>query len=180
MATAEELAEVKAGRADPRGGALNGPNEDQALRTLRAAVQDVLQAVCRAPLLAADGAASGAGGGSSGGAGAPAATAAAAASAGEAQAERQLGELHLQQLAAQTPPQQDAAAGLHDQQQEQQQHPGEQQQQQEQPANENGFDADWHMSRHFCRVYLRGQRTILERSLAECERLLGQLGEVAA
>lgn len=42
-------------------------------------------------------------------------------------------------------------------------------------ANENGFDADWRMSRHFCRLYLEGQRAILQRSLQECRALLAAL-----
>ena len=37
--------------------------------------------------------------------------------------------------------------------------------------NENGFDAGWKTSLGFCRVYMEGQRDILETSLRECEKL---------
>lgn len=148
VATADELSQVKAGRADPRAGPLNGPNEDQALRTLQVAIQDMLAAVRRAPLLADAAAVGDAVGGGD-------ANAAAAAAASSEQVQKQLGDLRLQQP-------------------EEQQQQGATAEQQPQ-ANENGFDADWRLSRHFCCVYLRGQRAILERSLAECELLLGQL-----
>ena len=55
------------------------------------------------------------------------------------------------------------AAGLGHQQQEQQQ------------LNENGFDADWRMSRHFCSLYVRGQLVIVERALKECRQLIERL-----
>jgi hypothetical protein len=48
----------------------------------------------------------------------------------------------------------------------------EQHQRQQQECNENGFDAGWQMSRHFCRVYLEGQLHILRRSLQECRGLM--------
>ena len=45
----------------------------------------------------------------------------------------------------------------------------------EEVRNENGLDADWRASTEFCRVYVEGQRAILERSLEECRKLLRSL-----
>lgn len=130
---------------------LPAENEDQALRTLEIAIAGMLEPLQRSPLLAQAADAGDGGGSGSGGS--------AAAEGGEAQAEQQLGELRLQQQPATEQPAgqqpQSAAAG--------------------DTCNENGFDGDWRMSRHFCRVYLQGQLDILSRSQQECRRLLAGL-----
>lgn len=41
----------------------------------------------------------------------------------------------------------------------------------EESLNENGFDTEWKASLEFCRVYMEGQRDILERALKECVAL---------
>lgn len=142
VATAEELRLVQRKKADPLAGPLNPENEEQALRTLHAALHGLLE-----PLLPGEenGAAAGGSIGGSGGA-----------AAADEQAGRQLGELHLQ------------PGGEGPQPQAAQQEGGEQ-------ANENGFDADWRMSRRFCQLYVEGQRHILRRSLRECAALLQAL-----
>ena len=178
VATATELRGVRQRRADPLAGPLNPENEDQALRTLEAALQGMLQPLAASPLLAELDAAADGGGDDAAAAAVPDEAAGEAAS--EAAAERQLGGLHLKPGAAagqEQPPSGEQAPAGEQQQGEQQR--GEQQSE-EQPGaaaacNENGFDADWRASRHFCALYLAGQRAILRRSLAECRRLLAQL-----
>lgn len=178
VATEGELQQVRQHQADPLAGPLNSENEEQALRTLCAALQGMLEPLQCLPLLARGGGKAAAAADDRGSEDA----AAAAAAVGEALAEQQLGQLHLQQAAAAQPVAAgDGAAGPR---QQQQQLAGEEQQaggEEQQPGcNENGFDADWRMSRHFCWVYLEGQVAILQRSLEECGRLLGLLGEGAS
>ena len=135
VATADELQAVRQRTVDPLAGPLNPENEEQALQTLRAALDGMLGPLLRLPLLA-DG----------------------------QQAERE-GE----------PQQQAEREGEPQQQAEQEGEQPDEPRQQAGGCNENGFDADWRMSRHFCGVYLEGQAAILRRSLRECAELLAAL-----
>lgn len=184
MATSAELQLVVKHKVDPLAGAIAPENEDQALRTLEAALVELLAPLELLPLLleedlpAEAGAVEGAearqadvsaAGGSSGG-GNDGETAPA-----QEQAEGALEQLHLQGAAAAASGSmsQEAAAGQHQEGGSMEAKPQQQQQQQQQDqCNENGFDADWHMSRRFCKIYLQGQHHILQRSLQECRRLL--------
>jgi len=42
--------------------------------------------------------------------------------------------------------------------------------------NENGFDADWKTSLEFCRVYMEGQKAIIQRAIEECRKLKERVG----
>jgi SET domain len=42
--------------------------------------------------------------------------------------------------------------------------------------NENGFDTDWKASLEFCRVYMEGQKVIIQRAIEECEKLKERIG----
>jgi hypothetical protein len=144
VATPEELQQVVEKKVDPLAGAISEDNEEQALTTLQAALLSMLEPLQQLPLLGA----------------APGAAAAAAAGSGE----EQLLQLSLGQL----PPPSSAEDALAPSEEGESQ----QQQQEQQECNENGFDADWQMSRHFCRVYLEAQLHILRRSLQECRSLM--------
>jgi len=45
--------------------------------------------------------------------------------------------------------------------------------------NENGVDTDWHASLGFCRIYVEGQKRVLERSVLECEKLAGLVASIS-
>lgn len=143
--------------SDPLAGPINKENEEQALQTLQAALDGMLGALLRLPLLAGGAAAAAAGSGDAA-AGQQASPAAVGVASEEQQVEQQGSEEQPHD------PLQPAAAQAQQQQQPEQS-----------VCNENGFDADWHMSRHFCRVYLEGQVAILRRSLRECRDALAAL-----
>ncbi|KAL4434286.1 hypothetical protein ABPG75_000727 [Micractinium tetrahymenae] len=157
VATAPELQLIKKKKVRPLAGPINAENEEQAVGTLRAALEGMLRPLEALPLLAQQA--------RQGHAAAEVTT--------EGAAEQQLHALHLdhhqqQQTGVLRQEEAAAAAGRAD----------------GQPAtggacNENGFDADWRMSRHFCRVYLEGQRTILRRSLQECDALVSAAAAAA-
>lgn len=163
VTTADELAAVRQQACDPLAGPINKENEQQALQTLQEALEGMLDPLLRLPLLAG-GEAAAAQGGDGGGTEREASQAAAAAAAAARQGAAASLAVEQQQVGQQ------AQQGGQPQQQGQ---PPEQPQQG--ACNENGFDADWRMSRHFCRVYLEGQMAILRRSLRECEQLLAAL-----
>lgn len=165
-ATTPELQLIKKKKARPLAGPVNTENEEQALGTLRAALESILRPLDALPLLAQH------------------AQQGEAATAAERAAQSQLDGLHLDHQLAQRAQQEQQA------QQAQQAEglpvedaataagadgepgaPG--------ARNENGFDADWRMSRHFCKVYLEGQRAILRRSLRECDSLAQALAAAA-
>ncbi len=165
VSTADELAAVRQRSCDPLFGPINKENEAQALQTLQAALEGMLAPLLRLPLLAG-----GAAGADNEGEEAAAGQQHQKAGDGPAAAQtagQQAGEEHQQTNEQQHAEQQDA-----DRQQ------AKQPEQPDRPScNENGFDADWRMSRHFCRVYLEGQLAILRRSLEECRQALAVLQE---
>lgn len=151
VATPAELRRLEHKKTDPVAGPVGADNEDQALRTLEAALLELLQPLGQLPLLA--------------GTGADAAQPCSQV-AGAAAAQSELQQLSLAQgaeqgLAAEQGPaaavEQGPAAAGGDANAE---------------RNENGFDEDWRLSTRFCQLYLEGQRHILCSSLAECRRLL--------
>lgn len=154
-ATAPELQLIKQKRARPLAGPINPENEQQAVGALRAALEGLLRPLEALPLLAQQ-----------------AQHDAAAAAEPDGSAEQQLHGLRLDQQQPESQQQQqqpESPGGL-------QQDAGATAETSAKPTaqggcNENGFDADWRMSRHFCRVYLEGQRAILRRSLQECDAL---------
>ena len=160
VSTADELAAVRQRSSDPLAGPINKENEEQALQTLQAALDGMLAALLRLPLLAGGAAAVAAAGSSDAAAAGQQASQAAVGVASEEEQVKQQGSVEQPH-----DPLQPAAA------QAQQQQP----QPEQAGCNENGFDADWRMSRHFCRVYLEGQVTILRRSLRECRDALAAL-----
>lgn len=183
MTTADELAAVRQQACDPLAGPINKENEQQALQTLQEALKGMLDPLLRLPLLAG-GEAAAAQGGDGGGTEREASQAAAAAAAAARQGAAASLAVEQQQDGQQgQQAEQDGQQAQQAEQDGQQAQQGGQPQQQGQPpeqpqqgaCNENGFDADWRMSRHFCRVYLEGQVAILRRSLQECEQLLAAL-----
>ena len=138
VATSEELQQVVQKGVDPLAGAISADNEEQALATLQAALQSMLEPLQQLPLQ----------------------------------------QLPLQQLPLLGPAPGSGAEQLPPLSLEQQSPSGAggalpcSEEQQQQGCNENGFDADWQMSRHFCRLYLEGQLHILQRSLQECHSLM--------
>jgi hypothetical protein len=149
VATAAELRRLERGKAAPVAGPVAPENEDQALRTLEAALLELLQPLEQLPLL-----------------GEAAADAAQpdGSEASSAAAQHGLQQLTLQQRAGEEA---GSAAGRP----EAEKRPvagGDANAE----CNENGFDEDWRLSTRFCQLYLEGQRHILRSSLRECRRLL--------
>lgn len=165
MCTADELAAVRQRSCDPLAGPINKENESQALQTLQAALKGMLAPLLRLPLLA---------GGAAG-----ADEEGEEAAAGQQQQEAGDGLAAAEAAGQQSCEAQQAKQQQAEQQQAEQRDTEQQQPEQPEPpgCNENGFDADWRMSRHFCRVYLEGQAAILRRSLEECRQALAVLQE---